>query len=62
MDAVFVNEPGIERSQVQDEAFLKLFKDKRQREMRFIQSYCRRKCGFRDTLLHIRISDPAPVT
>lgn len=42
MDAVFVNEAGIERSQVQDEAFLELFKDKRQREMRLIQS-CRRR-------------------
>lgn len=33
MDAIFVNEPGSERRQIEDEAFLKLF-NKRQKDKR----------------------------
>lgn len=55
MDAIFVNEPGSERSQVEDEAFLKLF-NKRQK-VRFIQNLNKRgEHSFRDTLLHINIT------
>lgn len=39
MDALLVNEPGVEGGQVEDETFLKLFsKDKKTEEMGFTQS------------------------
>lgn len=43
MDALLVNEPGVEGGQVEDEAFLELFsKHKKTEEMRFTQSLNKR--------------------
>lgn len=43
VDALLVNEPGVEGGQVEDETFLKLFsKDKKTEEMRLTQSLNKR--------------------